>query len=109
MKLPKQFGGGGLTETLAKAKQAMERAKALESELEDERIEVVKGPVKAVFNGTGMLQTISIEPSAVDPNDLEMLEDLLVGAVRDGFAQATALREKRLAEIMPDLPPGLSF
>jgi DNA-binding YbaB/EbfC family protein len=110
MKLPKQFGGGGgFQQALAKAQQAMARAKNLEKELEQERIEIEKGPVSAVFDGTGQIQSIRIAPEAVDPSDIAMLEDLVVGTVRDGFARATELRESKLAEIMPDLPPGFGL
>jgi hypothetical protein len=109
MKLPKQFGGGGFQEALAKAKDAMSRAKNLEIELQQERIEVDKGPVKAVFDGTGVIQSIKIDKEAVDPEDVEMLEDLVLGAVRDGFTRATEMREAKMAEIMPDLPPGLGL
>jgi DNA-binding YbaB/EbfC family protein len=109
MKLPKQFGGGGFQEALAKAKDAMSRAKNLEVELAQERIEVDKGPVKAVFDGTGVIQSIKIDKEAVDPDDVEMLEDLILGAVRDGFTKATEMREAKMAEIMPDLPPGLGL
>lgn len=89
---------------LKQAQQAMERAKTLNEELERERIEVDKGPVKMVFNGLAELQKISIDKSVVDPDDVEALEDLIVGAVRDGFQQATSLREARMQEIMPNMP-----
>lgn len=105
MKLPKQFGGGGFQGMMAKAQDAMARAKNIEDELADERIEIDKGPVKAVFDGTGVIQSIKIDKEAAE--DVEMLEDLVLGAVRDGFSQATEMREKKLAEIMKDLPPGL--
>lgn len=105
MKLPKQFGGGGYQGVMAKAQEAMARAKNIESELADERLEIDKGPVKAVFDGTGVIQSIKIDKEAAE--DVEMLEDLILGVVRDGFSQATEMREKKLAEIMKDLPPGL--
>ena len=107
MKLPKQFGGGGFQQALAKAQGAMARAKNIESELESERIDVDKGPVKAVFNGTGQMVSISIDKEAAE--DAEMLEDLVLGAVRDGFDKATEMRNKKIAEITKDLPPGMGF
>jgi len=109
MKLPKGFGGQGFQGALQKAQQAMAQAKNLESELEAMRLEVDKGPVKAVFDGTGAIQSISIDPEIVDKDDIEGLEDLIVGTVRDGFAQATELRAKKMEAIMPDLPPGLGL
>ena len=107
MKLPKNFGGQGFQATLQKAQDAMAKAKNIENDLKEETITVNKGPVSAEFDGTGLIRSIKIQKEATE--DIEMLEDLIAGAVRDGFTQATELREKKLAEIMPDLPPGLGF
>lgn len=87
---------------------AMARARQLEDELEQERIGVDKGPVKAMFDGTGRLLKISIGREIVDPDDVEALEDLVVSAVRDGFEQSTALRNAKVQGIMPHVPeiPG---
>jgi DNA-binding protein YbaB len=109
MKLPKQFGGGGFQQALQNAQSAMDRAKNVDAELSEERIEIDKGPIKAVFDGTGLMQSLTIDPEAIDLDDLESIEDLIVGTVRDGFTQATDMRSKKLEEIMPDLPPGLNL
>jgi hypothetical protein len=104
MKLPKGFGGQGFSGMLAQAQSAMARAKSLNAELEAERLEIDKGEIKMIFNGLGELQRIKISPSIVDPNDVEMLEDMVLGAVRAGFEEAVARREAKMAEIMPNLP-----
>jgi nucleoid-associated protein EbfC len=111
MKLPKNFGGQGFSGMMKQAQEAMARAQNLETELEGERIEVDKGPVKATFNGKAELLKLKLDPSVVDPNDVEMLEDLIVSAVKDGFGQATDLRAAKLQEIMPNMPniPGLGM
>ena len=109
MKLPKNFGGQGFGGMMKQMQDAMARAHTLEEELASMRIAVDKGPVKAVFSGTGEIQSISIDKSAVDPDDVEVLQDLVVNAVRDGFAQATELRNTRVQALMPNVPnlPGL--
>ncbi len=104
MKLPKGFGGQGYGGMLKQAQDAMARAQTLESELANERIMIDKGPVKAVMNGTGQLVSIKIDPSVVDPEDVESLEDLVTGAVRDGFERATELRNEKVSQIMPNIP-----
>ena len=104
MKLPKGFGGQGFSGALKEAQSAMARAQHLEEELAAERIPVDKGPVKAVFNGVGELLQLKVDPAIVDPEDVESLEDLIVSTVRDGFTQATALREAKVKEIMPHVP-----
>jgi nucleoid-associated protein EbfC len=109
MKLPKQFGGQGFGDMMSQMRDAMARAKNLEEELAQERISIDKGPVKAIFDGTGQMQKLSIDPSVVDPEDIEMLEDMIVSAVRDGFNAATDLRNSKVQSIMPNVPdiPGL--
>lgn len=107
MKVPKKFGGQGFAGALAQAQQAMAQAKNLESELEAHRMEIVRGPIRALFTGTGELVALKIHPDAVDPEDIETLEDVITACIREGFAHATELRANRIAEIMPNLPPGL--
>lgn len=109
MKLPKQFGGVGMGGLMQRAQEAMQKAQRLEEDLANERLEIDKGPVKATFSGTGELVKISLDKSVVDPEDIEVLEDLIVSTVRDGFNQATAMRNERVQEIMPNVPhiPGM--
>lgn len=89
---------------LGQMQQAMARAQQLEQELASERVESETGPIKVVFDGTGSLQSIKIDPAVVDPSDVDMLEDLVVSAIRAGFEKATALRAERTNEIMPNIP-----
>lgn len=104
MKLPKNFGGQGFGGMLKQAQDAMARAQDLERELELHRIPIDKGPVKGVFSGTGALVSIKIDPSVLDPEDVESLEDLIVSLVRDGFETATSVRNAKVQEIMPNIP-----
>lgn len=82
----------------------MARAKNLEAELAELRFEVDKGVVKCLFDGTGQMLGLKINPAIVDPEDVEALEDLVLSAVRDGFAQATDIRNAKVQEIMPNIP-----
>lgn len=104
MKLPKGFGGQGFSGMMQQAQQAMARAQQLELELAAERIAIDKGPVKAIFDGTGQLLGIKIDKEVVDPEDIEALEDLIVSAVRDGFTTATDARNAKVQSIMPNIP-----
>lgn len=104
MKLPKNFGGKGFSGMLQQAQEAMAKAQDIEEELKAQQFIIDKGPVKAAFNGTGEILKISIDPSVVDPNDVEALEDLLVSAVRDGFNAATELRNAKVQQILPNVP-----
>ena len=59
------------------------------------------GVVKATVNGEGALLAISIDPSVVDPDDVETLEDLVVAAVTEATRQAKVLQQERLSAAAP--------
>jgi DNA-binding YbaB/EbfC family protein len=61
------------------------------------------GMVKAVVTGTGELQSITIAPEVVDPDDIEMLEDLVVAAVTEAMRLAQEKAAKRMASLTAGL------
>jgi DNA-binding YbaB/EbfC family protein len=65
------------------------------------------GVVKATVTGTGTLASIAIDRSAVDPDDVEMLQDLIVAAVNEGLRQAQELQASRFGGITGTLGPAL--
>lgn len=111
MKLPKNFGTQNMGDMMAQAQSAMKKAQSLEEDLKQERFVINSNGVAAEFNGTGELQKLSIDPELIDPEDKEALEDIIVGAIRQGFTRAVELRAERVNEILPNMPniPGLNF
>lgn len=81
-----------------------------QEELRNETVEAESGGVvRTVFNGHGEIQSITIAPEAVDPSDVEMLQDLVLAAVREGQARAQQLAQDRLGRItggmnLPGMP-----
>ncbi|MBB3066089.1 MULTISPECIES: YbaB/EbfC family nucleoid-associated protein [Limibacillus] len=69
------------------------------------------GLVQVTMNGKGELRNLSIEPSLVDPNDVEVLEDLIVAAANDAKAKVEAYVQEQMQEITGgmQLPPGLKL
>ena len=62
------------------------------------------GVVKATMTGSGTLRAVTISPSVVDPDDVEMLQDLVVAAVTEAARLAKALSDERLGGIEgPDI------
>ena len=57
------------------------------------------GMVTATVTGTGDLKAIKIDPGAVDPEDVEMLEDLVVAAVAEARRAADALAQEKMGAI----------
>lgn len=64
------------------------------------------GVVKAVVTGEGDLRRITIDPSVVDPNDIETLEDLVVAAVTEAVRQARELAQQKLGAVTGGLDLG---
>lgn len=66
------------------------------------------GVVVAKVNGQKEYQSIKIDPSAVDPDDVEMLEEMISAAINDAMTRAGALMEERMGAITGGLKiPGM--
>ncbi len=64
------------------------------------------GKVKATVTGSGELTAISISPDVVDPDDVEMLEDLVLAAVTDGLRRAHELQGESMGSVTGGLDLG---
>ena len=65
------------------------------------------GMVTAVVDGKGTVRSITIEPSAVDPDDVEMLEDLVMAAVGEAQSKARRHYESEMKKMTGGFPmPG---
>ncbi len=98
----KNFGGGGNMNKLMKQAQKMqaEMAKAQE-ELAEKEVEAVVGggAVKAVANGSKEITSLTIDPDVIDPDDVEMLEDLIMAAVNEALVKAEEMSQEALGKI----------
>lgn len=99
------FGGMNMQQLMKQA-QAMQQKMAEDKQKLEESIVTAKSGgdmVEVTMNGKYELQAIKINPNAVDMDDLEMLEDLIIAAVNDANAQIKELEER----IAPKLPNGM--
>jgi nucleoid-associated protein EbfC len=96
---------------LARMAQQMQADMArVEQELHDLQVEgsAGGGVVKAVVTGKQEIVSLSIDPSVVDPDDVEMLQDLIVAAVGDALANARKTAEDKMSRVTSGLRiPGL--
>ena len=68
------------------------------------------GMVKVTVGGDMELKSIQIDPEAVDPDDIEMLQDMIVAAVNEGFRGVEALANRQMGAITGGLNiPGMPF
>lgn len=100
----------GFNKILKQAQQMANQLKKLEEELAKMTVEtsVGGGMVKAVANGEGQLLKIEINPEVINPEDKEMLEDLIISAVNDVMRKAKELSKEEMSKITGGLNiPGL--
>ena len=65
------------------------------------------GVVEAVVTGKQELRSITIDPAAVDPDDVEMLQDLVVAAVNDALESSRQVAEQKMGAVTGGLAGGL--
>ncbi|MFO7637387.1 MAG: YbaB/EbfC family nucleoid-associated protein [Clostridia bacterium] len=95
------MGGNNLGNLMKQAqKMQMEMQKAQE-ELEASVFEAQSGGgvVKVVFNGKKQMQSITILPEAVDPDDVEMLEDLVIAAVNQAMENIEETTKEKVGRL----------
>ena len=88
-----------LNKMLQEAQKLQEEMAAAQDKLKDEKVEASSGGgmVKVVATGEGRLESIVIDPDAVDPEDVELLQDMVLAAVNEAMRQADDLREKAMS------------
>lgn len=102
-RLPQGYGGGGgnMQAMLKQAQKMQEDMATAQAELEQREYTATAGGgmVKATVDGTHLLRSIELQPEAVDPDDTEMLADMIVAAVNEAVRKAQADSEETLGKI----------
>jgi DNA-binding YbaB/EbfC family protein len=97
-----------MLEQLGEMQQQMQQA---QDELAKETVDASAGGgmVTVTANGAGEIQTIKIDPKAIDPDDPEMLEDMVLAAVNEAIRSAHALAESKLGGLAGGALGGLGL
>ena len=104
------MGGGMNMNAMIKQAQKMQQqmAKAQEEIAEMEHTATVGGGVvSATVKGTNSLLSVKISPEAMDPDDVEMLEDLIVSAVNEALKQAENENAENMKKMTGANMPGM--
>ena len=103
--------GGGMGNLMSQMQKLQEDMAAAQAALETEEITVTAGggAITVVATGDQKIKAITIKREVVDPDDVEMLQDLVLAAVNDALGQAHALQDERMGGLTGglNLPPGL--
>ena len=112
----KGFGGSGMNQNkkvpnvVKQAQLMQEKMETVQQEVEKQEVEATAGggAVTVKMNGKKEVISVKIKPEAVDPEDVETLEDLVTVAVNDAIKKAEALMESAMGEITGNINiPGL--
>ena len=96
--------GGGM----GNMNQLMQQAQRMQRDMEKAQEEIAAltaeataggGVVKVTVNGQKQLQSLVIDPAAVDPEDVEMLQDLVMVAVNEALRKMDEISEQRMAKV----------
>jgi DNA-binding YbaB/EbfC family protein len=109
---PGGMGGmGNMNNLMKQAKKMQEQMMKIQEELEEKTVEasVGGGVVSVVANGKKEIIEISIKPEAVDPDDVEMLQDLILAAVNEAMRKADEMAQSEMGKLTGGLgmPTGL--
>jgi DNA-binding YbaB/EbfC family protein len=106
------MGKGGLGNMMKQFQKMQAKMEEIQARLAEMQIEATAGGgmVKAVVNGKQELLELKIDPEVVDPDDVEMLQDLIVAAVNQARQKAQEVQSEQMAELTGGLNlPGLNL
>ncbi len=105
------FGGGNMGNLVKQAQKMQKDMEKLQEELKDKTVEASAGggAITVVASGRKEVKEITIKPEVVDPDDVEMLQDLIVAAVNEAIRKADDMVNSEMNKITGGLGgiPGL--
>ena len=108
---PRGMGGGAnMNQMIKQAQKMQEQMLKMQEEMEAKTYEATAGggAVKVTVDGKRELTEVIIDPEVVDPDDVEMLQDLIIAAVNEGMRKVDADSSAQLGSITGGLNiPGL--
>ncbi len=104
------MGGGSMQKQLAQMQAMQRQMEAMQAEIEEKEVTTTAGggAVTAVINGKKEIVSLEIKPEVVDPDDVEMLQDLIIVAVNEGLRQIDEISNNEMSKLTGGLGiPGL--
>ncbi|OEU64433.1 MAG: nucleoid-associated protein [Desulfuromonadales bacterium C00003094] len=100
----------GLGNIMKQAQQMQQKMARMQEELQSREVEASAGGgmVTATVNGAQQLVALKMEPSVIDPEDVEMLQDLVMAAVNEAVKKSQAMAQEEMSKITGGMNiPGL--
>ncbi|SHK33432.1 YbaB/EbfC family nucleoid-associated protein [Desulforamulus aeronauticus] len=102
--------GGNMNKMMKQVQKMQQEMAKMQEELANRTVEATAGggAVKVVASGKQEIVSITLKPEAVDPEDIEMLQDLLLAAVNEALRQSQEMVSKEMGKLTGGLNiPGL--
>ncbi len=101
-------GPGGMQQMLKQFQAMQSKIKKVQEELDTKEVEASAGGdmIKVRVNGKHEITSIEFKKEVVDPDDVEMLQDLVIAAVNEAIRKAKDMSEKEMAKVsgLPNIP-----
>ena len=110
VRIPQQGGAGNMSEMLKRAQKMQEEMQQKQAELEEKEYEISAGggAVTVKISGKREILALTIQPDVVDPDDVEMLSDILIAAVNEAIKKVDTVTEEEMAKISGQMGlPGM--
>ncbi len=94
-------GGMNINNLMKQAQKMQQQMEKAQSELETKELEITSGggAVKVLINGKKVIKQLTINKDVVDPDDVEMLEDLVMSAVNEAIRQVEELSNNEMGKL----------
>lgn len=95
------FGGGNMNNLMKQAQKMQKDMEKLQAELQEKEVEATAGggAVKVIATGKKEIKEITINPDVVDPDDVEMLQDLVLAAVNEALRKADEIVSEGMSRL----------
>lgn len=106
---PGGFGGGNMNNLMKQAQKLQKQMEDMQKELEVKEFEssVGGGAISVTVTGKKEVKSINIKPEVVDPDDVEMLEDLVLTAINEALKKADEETSSKMGKLTGGMPGGL--
>ena len=95
------MGMGNMNKMMKQAQQMQKQMADLQAELEEREVEATAGGgmIKVVVTGKQELKSVEINPEALDPDDVELLQDMVLAAVNEALRKAQDMNQEEMKKI----------
>ena len=105
------FGGGNMQQLMRQAQKMQQQLQETQAKLQEAEYEASSGGgmVSVKVNGKHELVSLTIDPQVVDPEDIEMLQDLILAAVNEAVRKGAEAQEAAMSKMAPGMGMGGLF